>query len=57
MNMGNQVGGAVTLLLTPWIAKHLGWKVPFFVAAALCLCGAAAWLFVDPRNKLDSTGS
>ena len=54
MNMGNQLGGALTLLLTPWIADHLGWKAPFFVAAVLCLGGAAVWLFVNPRNRLDS---
>lgn len=54
MNMGNQFGGMITASLTPWIASRLGWKAPFFVAAALCLGGAAAWLLVDPRNRLDS---
>ncbi|HEV2196502.1 MAG TPA: MFS transporter [Candidatus Acidoferrum sp.] len=54
MNMGNQFGGMITASLTPWIASQLGWKAPFFVAAALCLGGAAAWLLVDPRNRLDS---
>lgn len=54
MNMGNQIGGMITTILTPWIASRLGWKAPFFVAAALCLGGAAAWLMVDPRNRLDS---
>ena len=53
MNMGNQIGGMITASLTPWIASRLGWKAPFFVAAALCLGGAAAWLFVDPLKRLD----
>ncbi len=59
MNMGNQFGGMITASLTPWIASRLGWKAPFFVAAALCLGGAAAWTLVDPRKRLDSadTGS
>ncbi|HKW61007.1 MAG TPA: MFS transporter [Candidatus Acidoferrum sp.] len=57
MNMGNQIGGMITASLTPWIASRLGWKAPFFVAAALCLGGAAAWLFVDPRNRLDSANT
>lgn len=57
MNMGNQFGGMITASLTPWIASRLGWKAPFFVAAALCLGGAAAWLLVDPRNRLDSASS
>jgi MFS transporter, ACS family, glucarate transporter len=53
MNMGNQIGGMITASLTPWIASRLSWKAPFFVAAALCLCGAVAWLFVDPSKRLD----
>lgn len=57
MNMGNQFGGMITASLTPWIAVRLGWKVSFFVAAALCLGGALAWLFVDPRKQLDAAGS
>jgi ACS family glucarate transporter-like MFS transporter len=57
MNMGNQIGGMITTVLTPWIASRLGWKAPFFLAAALCLGGAAAWLFVDPRNRLDSAST
>jgi len=57
MNMGNQVGGMITASLTPWIASRLGWKAPFFVAAALCLGGAVAWLFVDPLKRLDSAGA
>ena len=52
MNMGNQIGGMITAVLTPWIAARLGWSAAFFVAAALCICGALAWLFVDPRNHL-----
>ena len=55
MNMGNQMGGMITTVLTPWMASRLGWRAPFFLAAALCLGGAAAWLFVDPRNRLDAT--
>jgi hypothetical protein len=28
-------------------------ETAFFVAAALCLAGASAWLFVDPQKRLD----
>jgi len=49
MNLGNQFGGMITASLTPWIASRLGWKAPFFAAAALGLCGAVARLFVDPE--------
>ena len=50
MNMGNQVGGAITASLTPIIAARLGWNASFSVAAALCLVGGLAWFFVNPQR-------
>ena len=52
MNMGAQIGGAVTASLTPVIAKHFGWTASFLVAAGLCVLGAAAWMIVDPERTL-----
>jgi MFS transporter, ACS family, glucarate transporter len=52
MNMGAQLGGALTASLTPWIANRYGWTASFLVAAALCLLGAFTWLLVDPDRKL-----
>jgi ACS family glucarate transporter-like MFS transporter len=52
MNMGAQLGGAVTALLTPVIAGHLGWTYAFIVAAVLSALGALAWLVVDPSRNL-----
>ena len=52
MNMGNQIGAALTASLTPWIAARFGWTTSFLVAAALCLVGAASWLVVDPSQQL-----
>ncbi len=52
MNMGNQIGGAVTASLTPLIAKHFGWGTSFTVAAALCVVGSLTWLLVDPQRAL-----
>jgi ACS family glucarate transporter-like MFS transporter len=54
MNMGAQAGGWLTAWLTPLIASRFGWTASFLVAAALCLSGAAAWLFVDPTRILES---
>jgi ACS family glucarate transporter-like MFS transporter len=48
MNMGAQVGGAVTASLTPYIAGLYGWNTAFFVAAALALIGASLWLWINP---------
>jgi ACS family glucarate transporter-like MFS transporter len=47
MNMGGQVGAAVTAYFTPLIAKHFGWGTSFLMAAMLCALGALAWLAVD----------
>lgn len=53
MNMGNQIGGAVTASLTPIIAKHFGWGASFLVAAALCLVGALTWLVLKPEQEIE----
>jgi ACS family glucarate transporter-like MFS transporter len=52
MNMGNQIGGAITASLTPLIANRFGWNASFGVAAVLCVLGAIAWLLVDPGRSL-----
>lgn len=52
MNMGSQLGGALTASLTPWIADHFGWTPSFLVAAALCILGAVLWLAVDPNAAI-----
>jgi ACS family glucarate transporter-like MFS transporter len=54
MNMGAQAGGWFTAWLTPLIASHFGWTASFLVAAALCVLGAVAWLFVDPGRILEA---
>lgn len=50
MNAGGQVGGTTTPGLTPFVAKHFGWDMPFWVTAGLCFPGALAWLVVDPEQ-------
>jgi ACS family glucarate transporter-like MFS transporter len=57
MNMGAQAGGWFTAWLTPLIASHFGWTASFLVAAALCVTGAIAWLFVDPSRILVPAGA
>jgi len=52
MNMGNQIGAALTASLTPWIAARFGWTTSFLVASGLCLVGAVSWLVVDPSRRL-----
>lgn len=53
INMGAQIGGALTSSLTPWIAKEFGWTASFLVAAALSVVGALTWLLVEPDRKVN----
>jgi ACS family glucarate transporter-like MFS transporter len=52
MNMGCQIGAAVTASLTPLIAAHFGWEASFLTATMLAMLGAAAWLAVNPEARL-----
>lgn len=52
MNMGNQIGAAITATLTPWLADHFGWAASFLVATTLCVIGAASWIMIDPAQPL-----
>jgi len=52
VNMGAQIGSAVTAVVTPVLARHFGWNAPFLAAATLCALGSAAWLIVNPNKTL-----
>jgi ACS family glucarate transporter-like MFS transporter len=54
MNMGGQLGGALTSILTPIIARDYGWTASFMAAAVLCAIGSISWLMVDPNARLRS---
>lgn len=54
VNMGGQIGGAVTASLTPWVALRFGWVTSFSIAAALAVVGAICWMTVHPQRPLDS---
>lgn len=52
MNMGGQLGGALTASLSPWIAREYGWTASFLAAASLCALASVAWFLVDPTRRL-----
>ena len=56
MNMGAQLGGAVTASLTPAIASRYVWTASFLVAAGLSVLGSLAWLAVNPNRSLRRSG-
>jgi MFS transporter, ACS family, glucarate transporter len=53
VNMGGQIGGAVTASLTPWIAQRAGWTSSFGLAAFLAIAAAVCWLFVHPEEPFE----
>ncbi len=53
VNMGGQIGGALTASLTPWIAQRFGWTTSFAVAAAMAVMGSLCWLVVHPERALE----
>jgi len=50
MNMGCQLGGAISSSLTAIIATKVGWTASFLVAAVLTGAGGVAWLFIHPKE-------
>jgi ACS family glucarate transporter-like MFS transporter len=52
VNMGYQIGGAITVALTPLLADRFGWTTAFVIAAGMCGLGALAWVMVSPARTL-----
>jgi ACS family glucarate transporter-like MFS transporter len=53
VNMSCQVGAAITVSLTPWLAAHFNWRMPFTVAASMVFIGALAWFLVHPERPIE----
>ncbi len=52
MNMGGNLGGAVSPTLTPYLGQTYGWQVALYVMSALSLLGAVLWLCVDSTRTI-----
>jgi ACS family glucarate transporter-like MFS transporter len=52
MNMGAQMGGALTAMTTPAIAAAFGWTAAFLTSATFCVVGGALWLAINPNHTL-----
>lgn len=52
MNMGANIGGAISPTITPWIAALWGWPVSLSVAALIALLGGFLWIKIDPGKGL-----
>jgi len=52
MNMGANIGGAISPTLTPWLAQHWGWPASLGVAALVALIGGCLWFRINPGDGL-----
>lgn len=52
MNMGANIGGAISPTITPWIAQQWGWPASLGTAALIALVGAIMWLRIKPGDGL-----
>ena len=51
LNTGSNVGGAIAPLMTPFIAKGVGWSGALYFGCAVAMVGAIIWFFVDPTAR------
>lgn len=57
MNMGSQLGGALTASLTPMVASSFGWTASFALAGLICFVGGLGWVLIDPFHiVMDRSG-
>ncbi len=53
MNMGGNLGGALSPTLTPFLAHHFGWEGALYASAGLAVIGAFFWLGVHPEQEIN----
>ncbi len=51
MNMGSNLGGLVSPLLTSLLAERIGWESALHLAGFLGILAAALWLGIDPARE------
>jgi MFS family permease len=50
VNTGGNLGGMLAPVVTPLFSDYFGWKAGLGLASALCVVGAALWLWIDPEE-------
>ena len=51
MNCGGNVGGILSPILTPFLARKFGWVPALDVAAVTIIAGAMIWFVINPRRN------
>lgn len=54
MNMGGNLGGAISPTLTPYLAQRYDWEVALTVLGTMSLVGALYWLGVHPDRAINT---
>jgi ACS family glucarate transporter-like MFS transporter len=54
MNLGGNMGGLLSPILTPVFARSLGWTPALEVAAGIMFAGSLLWLFIQPAHPVGS---
>ncbi len=51
LNFGGNAGGLLAPMLTPLIARHVGWLQSVAFGGVVCGLGALLWMFIDPAPE------
>ena len=54
LNTSTNLGGALSPMLTPWIAQRLGWVAALDLAAGFMLCIVLLWFLIHPEQRIDT---
>ena len=54
LNTSTNLGGAISPMLTPWIAQRLGWVAALDLAAGFMLCIVLLWFLIHPERRIDT---
>jgi ACS family glucarate transporter-like MFS transporter len=57
MNMGSNLGGMISPVLTPLLAAYIGWENALLVAAGISVLGALMWLWISPQAICEASPS
>ncbi|MFZ1803752.1 MAG: MFS transporter, partial [Nitrospira sp.] len=52
INMGANIGGAISPTLTPWLAQQWGWGASLGLAAFIAMIGGIMWVKIRPGDGL-----
>ncbi len=52
MNMGSNLGGLISPMLTPLLAEKIGWENALHVSAVLAIIAAVVWCWISPPNLI-----